>query len=211
MITLYMTPGSCTTGINILLEELELVFQVQVVDLMKGDTRTPEYLAINPKGTIPTLVLDDGTALTDYLTICWWLGKTYPRKQLIPEDLMAQIRVLDALNYSVNTLHGHGYTRIFTPDRYAADTSGQERVKAEGMVLVKKGLHYLNNLLAESPSAYVTEKFSIADTALFYNEFWAVHQQIALPEHCQKHFDAMLKRRAVAQVLTEEGYGKYVR
>ena len=59
---------------------------------------------------------------------------------------MAQIRMLEVLNYSVNTLHGHGYTRIFTPDRYAADTSGKERVKAEGMVLVKKGLHYLNTL-----------------------------------------------------------------
>ena len=54
-IRFYMTPGSCSTGIHILLEELELVFEVYLVDLMKGDSRTPEYLAMNSKGTIPTL------------------------------------------------------------------------------------------------------------------------------------------------------------
>ena len=39
----YMTPGSCSTGIHILLEELELIFEVQIVNLLAGDQNTPAY------------------------------------------------------------------------------------------------------------------------------------------------------------------------
>ena len=73
----YMTPGSCSTGIHILLEELDLPFEVTIVNMPAGDHRRPEYLALNPKGTIPTLVLNatnvtfarvDATCSTAYLT-----------------------------------------------------------------------------------------------------------------------------------------------
>ncbi len=74
----YMTPGSCTTGIHILLEECGLVFEAYLVNLMAGDQHKDDYLAINPKATIPTLVRQDGTALTDFQSIAWWLAKTYP-------------------------------------------------------------------------------------------------------------------------------------
>lgn len=56
----HMTPGSCSTGIHILLETLELPFEVYMVNLMAGDQFRPEYLAVNPNATIPTLVRDDG-------------------------------------------------------------------------------------------------------------------------------------------------------
>ena len=58
----YMVPGSCSTGIHILLEELELPFEVTVLNMPSGDHRRPAYLAINPKGTIPILVLNGGGA-----------------------------------------------------------------------------------------------------------------------------------------------------
>ncbi|WP_320819753.1 glutathione S-transferase family protein [Thalassolituus sp.] len=209
MLKFYMTPGSCSTGIHILLEELEQVFAVYIVNLPKGDNLTADYLAINPKGTIPTLVRDDGTALTDFLTIAWWLAKSFPKKGLIPDDAEAELRVLEVLNYAVNTIHGHGFTRIFTTDRYASEQSEQERVKKQGEILVKKGFTYINRLL--SPSGFVVDHFSIADVALFYNEFWAQRLGIKLPEGCQKHYELMLGRNAVRQVLSEEGYGSIFR
>ncbi len=55
----YMTPGSCSTGIHILLEMLELPFEAWILNLPAGDHLKPEYLTINPRGTIPTLVPDD--------------------------------------------------------------------------------------------------------------------------------------------------------
>ena len=50
----YMVPGSCSTGIHILLEELELPFEVTVLNMPAGDQRRPAYLAINPKEPFPS-------------------------------------------------------------------------------------------------------------------------------------------------------------
>jgi glutathione S-transferase len=80
----YMTPGSCSTGIHILLEELGLLFEVHPVNLLAGDQNKPDYLAINPKATIPTLVRDDGSALTDFQAIAWWLARQFPKAGLLP-------------------------------------------------------------------------------------------------------------------------------
>jgi glutathione S-transferase len=120
----YMTPGSCTTGIHILLEELELPFQVTIVNLQAGDHRQPAYLAINPKGTIPTLLLDDGTALTSFPSISCWLARRHPRKRLLSDDPLVAARTLELLDYAVNTVHGQGFTRIFTTDIYLPESLG---------------------------------------------------------------------------------------
>jgi len=49
---LYMTPGSCSTGIHIILEELEEAFEAHIVNMPAGDHYKPDYVAINPKSTV---------------------------------------------------------------------------------------------------------------------------------------------------------------
>jgi glutathione S-transferase len=75
--------------------------------------------------------------------------------------------------------------------------------------MVERGFARLDSWLAEA--AYVVERFSIADAALFYVEFWADRIGIPLPPRCQAHYGAMLGRRAVRQVLAEEGYSSTLR
>jgi len=87
----YMTPGSCSTGIHILLEECGLLFEAYIVNLLAGDQYKKDYLAINPKGSIPALVLDDGTALTEFSAIAWWLGRSYPKRKLLPEVSLEEL------------------------------------------------------------------------------------------------------------------------
>jgi glutathione S-transferase len=200
----YMTPGSCSTGIHILLEELELPFEVYLVNLMAGDQHKPEYLAINPKATIPTLVKNDGAAITEFQAIAWWLARSYPKAKLLPEALDAEIRVLEALDYVVGTIHGQGYTRIFTTSNYSSNEAEHEQIKQRGYEIVTKGLALMNDLLAGQD--YLAEHFSIADAALFYVEFWADKIKLELPANCLAHYQRMLTRPAVRQVLLEEGY-----
>jgi glutathione S-transferase len=97
----YMTPGSCTTGIHILLEELDLAFEAYIVNLPAGDHHKPEYLSINPKSTIPTLVRDDGTALTEFQAIAWWLARKYPKAHLLPDDIEGETLVVEIMAYVV--------------------------------------------------------------------------------------------------------------
>lgn len=200
----HMTPGSCSTGIHILLEELELPFEVYLVNLMAGDQLKPEYLAINPKGTIPTLVRDDGTAITEFQAIAWWLARRYPKAKLLPEDIDGETRVIETLDYVVGTIHGQGYTRIFTTANYSNNEAEFEAIQARGREIVTKGFAVMNDLLAGKD--YVAGNFSIADAALFYVEFWADKIKLELPPNCLTHYQRMLQRPAVRQVLLEEGY-----
>lgn len=201
---LYLTPGSCTTGIHILMEELELVFEAHLVNLLAGDQNTAEYLAMNPKATIPTLVRNDGTALTEFQAIAYWLASSYPNAKLLPGDPDGNARVIELMDYVVGTLHGQGFSRIFTTDRYAFNEADFEVVKTQGRDIVKRGFAVVNDSL--STTGYVMDTFSIADAALFYVEFWADKIGIALPENCLKHYRLMLERPVVRRVLIEEGY-----
>ena len=201
---LYMAPGSCTTGIHILLEELELSFSAYIVNLPAGDHLKPDYIAINPKSTIPTLVLDDGNALTDFIAIAYWLARNYPRARLMPEDVVAAARVMEVLSYVVATVHGQGFARIFNTGAFATNPSEHDAVKTRGREIVDKAFAVLDAQLRSS--GYVAEHFSIADPALFYVEFWADKLGIPMPPKCQAHYALMRSRPVVQRVLREEGY-----
>lgn len=205
----YMTPGSCSTGIHILLEECGLVFEAYIVNLLAGDQYKKEFLAINPKASVPVLVLDDGTALTEFSAIAWWLARSYPKRKLLPERIEDEVRVLGLLNYAVHTLHTQGFARIFTCERFSPNTAEHETVKAQGRQIIDQGFAIINRELAGRD--YVVEQFGIADAALFYVEFWADRTGIPLPENCLAHYRRMLTRPAVRQVLAEEGYASVLR
>lgn len=200
----YMTPGSCSTGIHILLEELELVFEVYLVNLMAGEHLRPENLAVNPKATIPTLVRDDGASITEFQAIAWWLARTYSKAGLLPDGIDNEVRVIETLDYVVGTIHGQGYTRIFTTDNYSANPAEHTAIQARGREIVAKGFAVMSEVLAGKE--YVVGSFSIADAALFYVEFWADKIKLELPPNCLAHYRRMLQRPAVRRVLMEEGY-----
>ena len=200
----YMTPGSCSTGIHILLEELELIFEVYLVNLMAGDHLLPENLAVNPKATIPTLVRDDGSAITEFQAIAWWLARNYPKAKLLPENTEGEVRVIEILDYVVGTIHGSGYTRIFTTSNYSSNTAEHDTIRTRGREIVNQGFAVMEKVLANKE--FVVGSFSIADAALFYVEFWADKLKLDLPPNCLAHYRRMLQRPAVRRVLMEEGY-----
>ncbi|MFG1400112.1 glutathione S-transferase family protein [Roseixanthobacter pseudopolyaromaticivorans] len=204
----YMTPGSCSTGIHILLEELEEVFEVTIVNLPAGDHFKPGYVAINPKSTIPTLVRADGSALTEVQAIAYWLARSRPRAKLWPDDVELQTRLVEAMAYVVGTVHGQGFARIFATSTFASDVADHERVRQLGRDIVRKGFEVLDAAIGNGP--YLAGAFSAADPVLFYVEFWAEKTGIALPKHLLVHYRRMLARPAVQRVLREEGYNTAV-
>ncbi|MEJ2564356.1 MAG: glutathione S-transferase family protein [Gammaproteobacteria bacterium] len=201
---LYMTPGSCSTGIHILLEELELPFEAYIVNLPAGDQYLPDYVAINPKSTIPTLVRDDGAALTEFGAIAYWLARAYPKARLMPGDVKGDSLVIETMDFVVGTIHGQGFTRIFTTTNFTPHEADHPAVEARGRDIVAKAFAVMDQQL--KAGEYVAGGFSIADAALFYVEFWADKTRIELPPNCLAHYQRMLTRPAVQQVLREEGY-----
>ncbi len=206
----YMTPGSCSTGIHILLEELELVFEVYIVNLLAGDNRRPEYLEMNPNGTIPTLVCPDGTPLADWHSIAWWLGRSYGKGKFVPtteDDIELCQWVMDM---SGKKIHGDGFTRIFVTDSYTNNEERKSIIYRQGEKIVKAGFEEVAPKL-EGRQYVIGDQMTIADCSLFYVEFWADRTGIEMPAPLQAHYQRMLKRPAVRQVLSEEGYGAMFR
>lgn len=204
MMKFYLTPGSCSIGIHILLEELDLIFEAYVVNLLAGDHLKPEFLAINPKATIPTLVRDDNTSLTEFQAIAYWLARSHPKANLLPGDPDGDARVIELMDFVVGTLHGQGFIRIFVPEKFVRNPADFDYTKGQGLQIVEQALAVVNDQLPAT--GYAFGSFSIADAALFYVEFWADKAGIELPVNCLQHYRLMLSRPAVRRVLMEEGY-----
>ena len=77
--------------VRMLLHRLGLPFERTELDILKGETRTPAFLALNPNGRIPLLVLDDGTALAESNAIQWFLAED---TQWLPGDRLGRAQVL---------------------------------------------------------------------------------------------------------------------
>ena len=82
--TLYHNPRSRASIAQWMLEEVGAVYEIAPIDFEAGDNRKPEFLTINPMGKIPTLVLSDGTVLTETAAIVAFLADAFPDKKLAP-------------------------------------------------------------------------------------------------------------------------------
>ncbi|HEY7240454.1 MAG TPA: glutathione S-transferase N-terminal domain-containing protein, partial [Burkholderiales bacterium] len=71
---LYFAPGACSFVPHVGLEAAGLSFEPKLVKLHRGESRTPEYLAMNPNGQVPVLVVD-GRPLTQIVAICEYIDR----------------------------------------------------------------------------------------------------------------------------------------
>jgi glutathione S-transferase len=204
---LYWGSHTCAIGIHILLEEIGLTYETEKLDVDGGATREPSFLAVNPKGKVPTLVRDDGSVLTEFGAIATWLALTHPKSGLLPRDAEIEARALEAMAYVEGTIHGQGYARIFKPETFEPQDAihgalglGQSTVRKQGKEIVEMGFAILDTSLVQHDYA-AGDEFTIADAALFYVERWAGAHEIALPVNIQAHFSRMLARPSVHKVM----------
>jgi glutathione S-transferase len=201
---LYYSPGACSIGIHVLLEEIGKPYEAQAVSSRDGETRKPPFIDLNPKGKVPTLQRDDGSVLTEFPAIATWLARTNPDAHLLPSDADAEAHALEAMEYAVSTLHMQAFSRIFRPSNFASNEADQAAVKERGMQMFRDGLAILDRALAGRD--YIGGQFSIGDAALFYVEFWwAGRLKQELPPNCAAHYARMLARPSVQKVLAAEG------
>lgn len=198
---LYFSPGACSLGIHVLLEEIGKPYDTVQVDLR---TPPPEraLTGVNPKSKVPTLVRDDGSVLTEYPAIAYWLARSNPEKRLLPDDVDAQARVLEATDFCVATMHMQGFSRMFGARR-AATPAEQEAMTAMGRDIATRALARMDAALAGKD--WVAGAYSFADSALFYCCTWAGHFDVTLPANVAAHFARMKARPAVQAALTQEG------
>lgn len=208
---LYWGPGTCAIGIHLLLEELGTPYRTVKVDVHGGGTHTAEFLAINSKGKVPTLVREDGSVLTEFGAIATWLGLISTDARLLPRDPESGARIAELIAYVEGTIHGQGYARMMRPDLFEPQDVlhgklglGQVSVRQQGKQIVEQGFSILSRALGERSYAY-GDGFTIADAALFYVERWAPQHDIELPSNIAAHFRRLKARSSVQVVLQQWG------
>ena len=135
-IRLYYSPGACSfvphVGLELLQASTGISSEYVLVKLHKGEHRGAEFLALNPHGQVPTLVVD-GRSLTQLVAICDWIASAHPQAGLLPTDPWARAQALSSLAWMNNTVHPT-FSRVFMPSRFADDDSSQESVKRAAAV-----------------------------------------------------------------------------
>ena len=121
---LYLAPGSCSLADHIALHEAGLEFDRIRVDLRTKRTESgDDFNAVNPKGYVPALVLDDGQLLTENVAILYWVAERAPK--LAPAGELGRIRLIEMLAFIATELH-KPFVRVIFPTSDAEKEVGQQ-------------------------------------------------------------------------------------
>ena len=184
-LTLYLAPGASSMAPHIALREAGAEFAIRHISFGKQDNRSPEYLAINPEGKVPTLTID-GRPLTEVAAILFWIARAFPQAGLLPPGGIEQeAQVLSWLSFIASTLHHDGRSGV---------ESGQ---KAYGHAERRLG----------GREFAVGDTFTIVDIHLF-RLFWRFYPIAELSREdfpgLWAHHDRMMQRPAVIETIRVE-------
>ncbi|GAB3127134.1 glutathione transferase GstA [Novispirillum itersonii] len=197
---LYYSPGACSLASHIVLREVGAAVELEKVALATRTTESgADFAAINPKGYVPALVLDDGALLTEGVAIMQYAAETHPQAGLAPKTPLERARVQEALNYLGTEVH-KSFSPLFKPW-----TTEEGKVQARDMVLKRLGL--IESQLADGRAWLLGDAVSVADFYLFVITNWAAH--VAVPLDGFPHLNALrgkiAARPAVQAALKAEG------
>ncbi|HEY0835222.1 MAG TPA: glutathione S-transferase N-terminal domain-containing protein [Azospirillum sp.] len=204
MLTLYYSPGACSLASHIALEETGAPFEARPVILAKGEQRTPEYMAINPRARVPALRVDGGEVLTENPAILTHLARRFPEAGLLPADPLAEARCLSLMAFLSSTVHP-AFAHIFRPERFADDTAAHPAIKETGRRVFFDCLKEIDGLLAGKE--WVQGSYTVCDPYLLVFYWWGMRIELPVAElaNYTAHKQRMLARPAVRRAIEREG------
>ena len=170
---LYLTPHACSLAVDIVARELEIPLALEWVDVRAKKLRDgSDYYAVNPKGQVPTLQLDDGAFLTEGPVIVQCIADGKPGNALLPPaGTMARYRVLEWLNFVGTELH-KGFTPLFRP----TTPQGYREIARQNLATRFK---WLDGVLA-GQTFLTGDAFSVADAYCYTILMWSKLHDIDL-------------------------------
>jgi glutathione S-transferase len=184
MLTLYFSPGSSSMAVHIALHEIGAPFEAKSLSLAAKDTRTAAFLAINPVGKVPALLID-GRVLTEVAGILFYLARLHPEAKLLPQDdPETEAQIVSWMSYIASTIH---------PARREGIDAAREVYKVADRRLGSGG--------------WITGQYSIADIHLF-RLFWRFRNSLEPKPgdfpNIEAHYDRMMARPAVKKTIEIE-------
>jgi glutathione S-transferase len=159
---LYFAPGACSFVPHVALETVKAAtgqdFEPRLVKFHKAEHQTPEYLAMNPNGQVPVLVVD-GRPLTQIVAICEFLDRSFPPAKLLPAESWARAQAMSRLAWMNNTVHPT-FTHIFRTEKFAQSDEAKKDVRALAVAQFRGCLERIQTWLEEKNFPIVLDAYA---------------------------------------------------
>ena len=199
---LYYTPGACSQAPHIALREIGATFDLVKVDLVKHTLPDgSDFRAVNPKGYVPLLELDDGTRIAESNVILQYVADLKPGTIAPKFGTLERWKLMEWLGFISTEIH-KGYGPLWNP------ASGPD-VRERALAALTNRYAYLSETLSKQP--FLTgEQFTIADAYLFVVTNWGGMHKLDLSKlPAIGAFQARVAARpAVHATLVAEGFAK---
>jgi glutathione S-transferase len=201
---LYYSPGACSQAVHIALREAGLAVDLAKVDLATHQLEGgADYFAINPRGYVPLLELQDGSRHTEVAALLQYVGDLAPASGLMPAFGTAQrFEVLKWLTFVSSELH-----KVFSPWLWHKETADSTRKDCKDKLALR--FTELDRVFGERP--YLAgASFTVADAYAFAIVSWAPMLGMSLKPYpqLQAWLARIAQRPAVHASLVAEGLAK---
>ena len=201
---LYYTPHTCALASHIALEQAGADYQIRRIDFAKNEQRSAEYLHVNPKGRVPTLVTDRGI-LTETPAILTFICQRFPAARLAPlDDSFSFAQVLAFNSYLCATVHV-AHSHRMRGYRWADDPLAIEAMKEKVPQSVGECFELIELEMLQGPWV-MGSNYTICDMYLFTLAQWLEADGVDLARlpRVTDHRRRMSESPVVARVIAEE-------
>jgi glutathione S-transferase len=208
MYKLYWAADTGAMAPQILLEEVAADYELVVLDYDAHEETTADYLAVNPRGQVPALILPDGSILTESAAMVLHIADAHQAANLLPPlGSSERARVYRWLIYAVANLY-ESILRSYYSDRFADDATAAELVKQTARADIDKYWDLLELDMAQNQSNgpyLLGNRYSVIDPYLLMLVGWHEHPETLLGRcpTLNKLFNAVRQRPAVSKVLAQ--------
>ena len=201
MLKFYYAPHTCALASHIALEQAGADYETVRVDFATNGQRTPEYLAINPKGRVPALVTDRGV-LTETPAILMFVCQSYPQARLAPlDDVFALAQVQSFNSYLCSTVHV-AHAHRMRGYRWADDPAAIAEMQRKAPQAVSECFALIENEMLKGPWV-MGAAYSMCDPYLYTISGWLESDGVDIAKFpkAHDHFKRMNERAAVKKAV----------
>lgn len=203
MFKFYYAPGTCALASHIALQEAGAPYEAERLDFKINQQNSPEYLDINPKGRVPSLVTDRGV-LTETPAMLAFIAQSFPKAKLAPLDDAFEFARVQAFNsYLCSTVHVN-HAHKGRGARWATEETSFADMKRKVPQSVGASFALIERNMLKGPWV-MGESYTICDPYLFTLSNWLDGDSVditTLPK-VAAHYKRMLERPAVQKVMAE--------
>jgi glutathione S-transferase len=204
MLKLYYAPGTCARASHIALEEAGAPYTAERLNFKINQQNSPEYLEINPKGRVPSLMTDRGV-LTETPAMLAYIAQSFPQAKLAPLDDPFAFGQMQAFNnYLCSTVHVN-HAHKTRGSRWATEESTFADMKRMVPKTMGACFGLIEQKMLKGPWV-MGEQYTVCDAYLFTLGGWLEGDSVdiaSLPKVADHH-KRMLERPAVRKVLEQE-------